>query len=1375
MQWKGEQYWLPTAGFKYGDRIYGISALYMYDTMYIDRMDYDISTGEMTYSESMDNNPAHAAMTTVYDPNLNEVYAYTYTEDMEGYMFNRLEPDSFEFIKLNDNVPIDDVCLAMAYDEHRGYIVGITTDSRLVKVNQSTGIGTTLAHLNIVPDTYTTSMAYCPDTNSYLYQMIDQEGVPSMVVIDADTYEITSQKKWPDGEVRQYTVMYSTAALFGDTYPAAPVISGFAFDGPALSGTLRVTAPTQLLDGSALQSAVSLELAIDNEVSQSCENVQPGAEAVFNVENLAEGMHIFSVRASADGKNSSWSKAKKFVGYDSPKVPANVRIDGDSAYWDKVSEGESDGYIDVADVEYEVSLNDNIIGTTSDNNMILTFPEMFTDNQVSVVAVSHGKRSQLGVSEVVSRGLIAPGETIEPSENEWKCFEISDNDNDGLTWEYDYYLGTYYSADRSDEGEADDLMVLPAYKIEDAGKRHILSFNIDVEGDRDAHIKIYQGATPDLSAMTPISDDIYKNGENEGSKEMYVIPATEGKCYIAFQLLSKCSLYLESFTLSQTDALTSAPDNVTDITAKADETGQLIAEVGFTLPVNAIDGTALDSQVEVLVKSDVEEVTIVGNPGDRKNVTINVPEGLSRILIKTKNGSDCYTDPVFAGVDLPKAVENVSDQVSDDNLSVTLSWDAPTVGVNGGYIDPASLYYNVSVYDPEEGWVQVSDDLSATQFSYTMPEGSKYDAYEFYVAAGNSVGLSDDVAVCTVAMGELYNLPLKDYMEDGGSVGPLLQMGGDEYQASWTTSIPEWYDEAAAEIDDYIAVCVNYYDKPTKGSLIFPKFKPVGGEKIMTAYKFFFGEKTPDFKLYVLSPGDNKTLLADVKASDVTPGYQTIRNLVPDNLKDSPWLQIMLEVDFTGSEQFLIFPSYAITAAFDHDVAVSKISGPATLLLGEDGKFKVELENVGYEDISLPDMKFYARSGEEVLADGFISPSNSQIEILHPGDICSFDCGISLDDPRYLGAVELCAQALNDDKDLDNNVKPSSMVLSNNCIPVVTDLTARSSEDGVSLSWSQPEIGDVLEGFENCAPFSDSNSLGDFANIDNDGEYTYGYAFPYHTQGTNPTGWVVWDKETVLAADYNDYYLPASGERVAVALAPCFYEDADDWLISPRVKPGSQVKFKMAGGTDYSTETVEVLASSSDREMDSFESVEFVTVDNMEWSDKTVQLPENAKYFALRYCSNSRGCLVMIDDIEFTPATADAIFTGYDILRNGNQILENVDADCSMTDMEGDYDDLYRVRPVFTLEGETLRGFLSNTASAQSSEVAGISADRCHVYGKKQQIVVNGAVGLKASIYTVDGIALKRVDVVNDIEYIDMPSGIYIVKVGDVVSKVMVH
>ena len=55
--------------------------------------------------------------------------------------------------------------------------------------------------------------------------------------------------------------------------------------------------------------------------------------------------------------------------------------------------------------------------------------------------------------------------------------------------------------------------------------------------------------------------------------------------------------------------------------------------------------------------------------------------------------------PIFAGYDTPKAPSNV--KLTAEGLHTTLTWDAPTIGVDGHVIDKASLTYTVVRYPGE--------------------------------------------------------------------------------------------------------------------------------------------------------------------------------------------------------------------------------------------------------------------------------------------------------------------------------------------------------------------------------------------------------------------------------------------------------------------------------------------------------------------------------------------------------------------------------------------------------------------------------------------------------------------------------------------------
>lgn len=1369
VQWEGSEYWFPTTGFIYEGKIYGISALFVYGTMYVSRIDYDIASGEISYIEEVDQNPAHAAISTAYDPNLGEAYAYTYTEELDGYVFNRLDPATFTFTPLNNDVTKKDICLAMTYDEKRDAIVGITSDSRLVMLDTKTGLGKTLAYLPVSLAFFNLSMMYSPVDDAYVLQAIEDTLESSIVKIDASSYSVERTHTWPEEEIRQYTVMFSPDEVFASSAPKAPTLGNVEVDGPALSGTMTLEMPSASIDGNPLTGSMDLLVRIDGEDYVKKQNLNPGSVAEISLEEMGEGLRVITARVAIGENESPVLKLKQFFGYDVPAAPANVRLKGNVAQWDAVTQGVDGGYVD--NLKYEVWLNGERCGDTTETHMALELPEDFTFNEIQVYAISHDKKSQAGKSSIIPGGLVSLGTTIHPEENEWPAFTVIDGNNDDNTWKYDDWYGIYYRPDVSTD--ADDWVITPAYKITDCGMTHVLSFNADVDSEHSARIEILVGSQPTKEAMK--STGIVTLKERFCDTVLsYLIPPSDGPCYIALRLLDPASVDISDITLDYTGIPVTAPQNVTDIEVTPDAMGEEKAEVAFTLPLTTIAGNPLEGPVGVSVSSDVETVETSGLPGERVEVTLRVPEGMTRVSIQTEGGMEIHSDEFYAGVDTAVAPDDIDYVVSEDNMEVTITWAAPTEGVHGGYIEPASLYYEISVYSDEEGWIMLDDDVNATTFTYRLPAGAPQRAWYYSITPCNMAGLSEESINVPVAMGTPYTLPMNDYMSMGGKYEPLMSAGGDEYQGGWTFSRPEWYEEDAAEVDDYIVIGVNGNGYPTKGSMILPKFNPNCGERIMSYFNFFFGEKTPDVILYAISSKGDKKAVLDIKAKEMQKGYRTVVATLPDEINGCSWAQIAIEPQYDGSDQCLIFVSYSIFGAYSNDGAVKNIEGSRNLYLGEDTLFDVTLSNDGYEDLEVPDCVADVRVGGKVIAEGILM-TQPEKTVLSPGESVSVGFKFNIDNPVYIGGADLVARIVTPDKNQANDEMKIGVSVSAGNHPVVTDLIAKQIENGhILLSWSQPTVADQSEGFENCDPFLLTPSLGEFTNIDGDGEYTIGYCFPYHIPENNPTGWIIWDRSSVENAPYNNNYLPFSGERMVVAVSPDFSVTADDWLISPCVASGSEVSFMMAAAMAGVKEELQVMVSEGGNEREDFTLLEKFRYASEDWDSFSVQLPDNAKYFALRYTSTD-GCCLFIDDITYTPALANALYTGYDILRNGALIAENVAPECAYTDEENKgTDDLYRVRPVYMLDGNTEHGLLSNEACADQSGISGVYSSDIKVFATKGHVAILNAMDRQVEILTPDGMVIFSGKTGSDEALLAAPSGIVLVKIDGILRKVMV-
>ena len=278
-----------------------------------------------------------------------------------------------------------------------------------------------------------------------------------------------------------------------------------------------------------------------------------------------------------------------------------------------------------------------------------------------------------------------------------------------------------------------------------------------------------------------------------------------------------------------------------------------------------------------------------------------------------------------------------------------------------------------------------------------------------------------------------------------------------------------------------------------------------------------------------------------------------------------------------------------------------------------------------------------------------------------------------------------------------------------------------------------------------------------------------------------------WEQKAIIevaekagaAVSYSAY----SGDNFAIAFVPFPTEEyvapapANDWLISPEIKGGSEVKFAARPlYYAYGPEVLRIMASSTTDDIESFYVVTTLEIGkysnpNLDpvWEEFSVTLPADAKYFALNYTSQDIFGL-MLDDLAYTPYVTDQI-SGYDIFRNGEKIQSDLNVLSSYTDNEVELGNTYKynILPVTS----TNKGKMSNTAIVVTTSIDNITSSD-FAYGTKGAIVIKGFEGKNVTIYTTDGKTIfnKTIDKANTIVKVD--AGVYVVNAGKTSIKVIV-
>ena len=252
------------------------------------------------------------------------------------------------------------------------------------------------------------------------------------------------------------------------------------------------------------------------------------------------------------------------------------------------------------------------------------------------------------------------------------------------------------------------------------------------------------------------------------------------------------SLYIE-------DSHPQAPEGVKNLQFKYKSGSLTEGNVTCTLPTQRYNRQALSGnlKVEVYVDGILVETKTGLKPGAAftgENMILS--RDAHKIKVYAYNDNDNKSVPryvnVYGGNDRPAVVKNLQAQYSDHKDAITLTWEAPTTGHNGGNLDGAEITYKV-VRRPD--WVTVAEGLKECTFTDTPDRQQELTQYEVY--AVSTGGESDAVRTTPALVGQPAKLP---YLETF-----------DSYTASYRYTVIK-NEDLAREDGNYWMYSPDYQD-----------------------------------------------------------------------------------------------------------------------------------------------------------------------------------------------------------------------------------------------------------------------------------------------------------------------------------------------------------------------------------------------------------------------------------------------------------------------------------------------------------------------------------------------------------------------------------
>lgn len=1402
--------WSPITMFIRDNKVYLLGdEFYVVWVMAREMLVYDFDGNLLSTEDLGEVYYTHAA----YDPTEDMVYGLISSSD--GYYFGKSPGDNPTDVTVVAQTDLTSThCITV--NQITGDVIAVTGDGRIVKFDKTDGSYTELATL-ANHSSAISGIAYSPMDRGYYYGVVHKsaEGPSSIDLLDENDFSVKQSTSYGRA-VEWFGMACTDTRRIDENAPGYPTLVNTVFPNGATSGSLTYRLASENAGGTPILGDINWDLEIDGVLYKH--GVGPaGGNVTIPVENLEEGNHTFTLKCSVGNIYGRYHNTTFYVGNDTPCAPTNVVLTEETITWDAVTTGANQGYINPAEVTYNVYLNNTLLAKDlTETSCTTVLPQNTTlDAYVaSVEAVFKGKKSERGYSNDIAYGepFEAPC-AWEPTQKQSTLFTIVDSNNDASTFKFMpvsinglqtavfYYT---YSADN----DADDWLFMPPVKM-NATDAYSFSLNSFRTYDLTENYEFVLCTSPDpatrvrtIMPTTALDDDV-SAGTFDHTDIAYFSAPEDGTYYIGVHATSPADaafIYTRDYMVDKPKGMSaSSPKAAEDVSAVAAEQGGLYATVTYKFPTASIDGAEYPAGKALTAKlkaPGASEVTIDGVAGKTVTATVPTLQGDNIIDIVVYDG-DLKGVPtsvsIYTGIDTPGLVENFTGRIDADSRTMHLQWDAPSTGANGGYVAPTGITYYLCEYLSGQ-WYLVQE-IGTDIFSYDAYYQGDALAYSgFGIATSNLAGMSGNLRGIYDVMGNPNEVPFESNYKTGKYLTPVMNYGANGQSVTWYYGVPGSRLSAFKTSESARAFYLYATGARTNAKITLPRFSTVDSHN--THFQMnIWGQSCKEFSVYARTVGEytsEEELLATYTKSDLESGPNTIVDIeLPEKFQNKGWVEISIHATTSARTESFILYSYKAYDALDNDFAVTALKGATGAKMGVESKFTAQVANrsILAQPYQGGTWKVTDENGE-VLAQ-VDTPATT--EAVEPDEVLTYEISI-FPTADYPGQIYVSyTNKPGDEKDVNDSLS-REVAITKGATPVITDLNAQEiTNENVRLAWSPISAGSTIESFENAEPWifdEESSTVGVFKRYDGDGSHVYGSntsAYRALPHAFDPQSFVVWsqnDMESIVAGGDVDF-APYTGDKYLVAFCPEEPEDgsetptADDWLISPEVAPGSEFSFfAKALAYDYGAEVLEVMYSTTDDDIDSFKVLETVYMDG-EASETPLfdqyrfTLPADAKYFALHYVSHNVFGII-IDDIEYVDASATATVTGYNIYRNGEVIASN-DACTGET-----YNDTtvaentqysYIVVPLMS---NGVVGLDSNTLLIRTTGVGGIATAAKAIYASAGAIVVKGYEGEPVIVTAADGKTDVKDLKAAAAETYPVAPGVYIVKAGSDIVKLIV-
>lgn len=948
---------------------------------YVDWMKYGVLWGQ-TYCEM---NVANGDITAIlqdadciyeggvfscaaYVPEENAVYGYACNEYESEQQYTALfqktsaYPFSYSVIKKIDRTNLGSKCLSICYNPVDKELYGITADMNFVKIDKITGNQTFMSHIDLPISQQASGMCYSSAENCFYWNPVFGEEESALVTIDIASGDVNEVMKFGNS-ADHFSLLSEMKPAISDAVPLPPIVKNIDFDNGNLSGNVTFSMPVKYTDNESITDDIVWHCYLDGE-EYSSGLAHSGEDIAIGFEDLSIGEHLFSMYVEINGRKSDEIFQNYYVGFDEPCAPVNVVLKSDGVFWDDVVSGIHGGSIDAANKEYEVRLNNELVGSTSSNSFLLKIGQgrPLQKYQASVMTKCGGLTSD----ESFSNSIIAGDPwnipvDISASQCMLELMTIVNSDNEEThTWNIDPYTDAqaFYSG-RASISSGDDWLFLPAVNF--AGADNSYSLSVDCKRiskvDYGMRLEVCYGLSPDPQSMEGnviLQSFLPQSGEfKQYSNPKFNLP-NESVYYIglhAVAAVGESGLLVSRIRVEATDAEDYAPSAVSNLKVMVGDKGTLNASVSFDLPEKTIAGESIDSNILLtahVIVNDSAPIVLSGYPGEHLSESVVTIQGENKIkvipILNDIAGVKTEVD-VYTGVSIPGDVRNLTVDVSNDMMSARLSWSAPESINSSGYVDSESVDYYLHVYNGDEELMSRYIGTGITHYDFDLPPELSQGLYSLGIEARNVAGCTGHFACRDVVMGAPYGLPLCDDFDSGDfSQNPWIS--DDNHDVDWMI-FP--INEIRTDWNDIPgnALCGVVSSKQVAESCMsLPRFSTKGQSNVKLSMNAWTGNLSAATSVVVYDYDNYQPEIIGIfpySESDDRNMWKILEFDLPSQFLGKDWVQISLLNRFDNLRKYVIIDELKIEGNYN---SINKISTDNRFVVGCGDGLKIS----GYKD-----------------------------------------------------------------------------------------------------------------------------------------------------------------------------------------------------------------------------------------------------------------------------------------------------------------------------------------------------------------------------------------------------------------------------------------